>query len=300
MTDRASRLARALRSLDGLSIGDGFGEAFFTDPGSLAPRLEGRIPPDGPWYYTDDTVMAMSVVETLERHDRIDQDELAARFARKFALDPLRGYGRATHGILFQMVRGGDWRRLSAEAFDGVGSMGNGGAMRAGPIGAYFAGDVGTAAEQACLAAAVTHAHLEGQAGAMAVAAAAAWVGSGPVDPARLFEVVLDVVPRGETWDAIVQASAIGAAVHVLDAMTVVGNGLRTLSQDTVPLALWCVRHHLDDFPEALWTAANAYGDSDTLCAIVGGIVAMRDGGIGVPEEWRRRREPLSTFTRYE
>ena len=40
------------------------------------------------WYYTDDTIMAMSVVETLEEHGRIEQDALAARFGRKLVLDP--------------------------------------------------------------------------------------------------------------------------------------------------------------------------------------------------------------------
>lgn len=48
-----------------------------------------------------------------------------------------------------------------------------------------------------------------------------------------------------------------------------------------------------------LWAAMGAFGDSDTLGAIVGGIVSMRDGGRGVPEEWRRARESLSVFTRY-
>lgn len=299
MTDPASRLARAVRSLDGLSIGDAFGEAFFSDPVTLLPRLEQRVPPDAPWYYTDDTVMAMSVVETLEERGRIDQDELAVRFGRKLKLDPWRGYGRATHEILSEIARGGDWRRLSAAAFGGAGSMGNGGAMRAGPIGAYFAGDVETAATQARLAAEVTHAHPEGQAGAMAVAAAAAWVAGGAVDAAGLFDAVLDVVPPGETREGIGQASTIGGDTDILTAVSLVGNGLRTLAQDTVPFALWCVRHHLDDYPAALWAAAGAFGDADTLCAIVGGIVAMRDGGRGVPEEWRRSRESLSIFTRY-
>src|SRR6266436_1111420 len=71
MTDPGIRLARALRSLDGLSIGDAFGEAFISNPTNLAPRLEARIPPAAPWHYTDDTIMAMSVLETLEQYGRI-------------------------------------------------------------------------------------------------------------------------------------------------------------------------------------------------------------------------------------
>lgn len=85
----------------------------------------------------------------------------------------------------------------------------------------------------------------------------------------------------------------------MLIAMSVLGNGLQALSQDTVPLALWCVRHHLDDYEAALWAAVGAFGDSDTLAAIVGGIISLPEGGRGVPEEWDRAREPLSTFTRF-
>ncbi len=295
--DRAAALARALRSLDGLSVGDAFGEACFVDTRSLLARLAHRRLPDPPWNFSDDTVMGISVVETLEEHGRIEQDALARRFGHKLRLDPWRGYGRVTHQILTEIARGGDWRRLSAGAFDGVGSMGNGGAMRAGPIGAYFAGDLDAAAGQARLAAEVTHAHLEGQAGAMAVAAAAAWAAGGGTDPAALFGAVLDVVPAGITRDTIERAASIGADVDVLDVASQIGNGATTLAQDTVPFALWSVRHHLRDYESALWTAAAALGDCDTLCAIVGSIVAVAAGGTGVPAAWRARREPLTAFT---
>ena len=100
MSDAATRLARALRSLDGLSVGDAFGEAFFSDPTTLAPRIEARVPPDPPWHYTDDTIMAMSVVETLEQHGRIEQDDLARRFGQKLLRDAWRGYGPVTHQIV--------------------------------------------------------------------------------------------------------------------------------------------------------------------------------------------------------
>jgi ADP-ribosylglycohydrolase len=295
--DRAASLTRALRSLDGLSVGDAFGEACLVDTRSLLARLAHRWLPDPPWAFSDDTVMGISVVETLEEHGGIDQDALARRFGHKLCLDPWRGYGRVTHQILTEIARGGDWRALSAGAFDGVGSMGNGGAMRAGPIGAYFAGDLETAAGQARLAAAVTHANLEGQAGAMAVAAAAAWAAEAGTDPHGLFGAVLDVVPASITRDAIERASSIGADVEVLDVVSVIGNGIQALAQDTVPFALWCVRHHLRDYESALWTAAAALGDCDTLCAIVGSIVVLVPGGAGVPEAWRARRERLTAFT---
>src|SRR4029077_17518114 len=45
-----------------------------------------------------------------------------ARFGRKLLLDPWPGYGRVTHEIVSAIGRGGDWRRLSAAAFNGAGS----------------------------------------------------------------------------------------------------------------------------------------------------------------------------------
>src|SRR5207249_3465139 len=54
--------------------------------------------PRAPWGFTDDTMMAISVVSTLEEHAEIDQDHLAKSFARNY--DPSRGYGPAMHELL--------------------------------------------------------------------------------------------------------------------------------------------------------------------------------------------------------
>ena len=71
-----------------------------------------------------------------------------------------------------QRAAGADWREISPTLF-GSGSYGNGAAMRAAPIGGYFSGNPRRAAKEAQLSAVVTHAHPEGQAGAIAVAAVA-------------------------------------------------------------------------------------------------------------------------------
>lgn len=75
-------------------------------------------------------------------------------------------------------------------------------------------------------------------------------------------------------------------------AAAVLGRGLRTSAPDTVPFALWAVARHLDDFAGAVRDTADAGGDTDTTCAIAGGILACAPAGRP-PAEWLRRTEPL-------
>jgi ADP-ribosylglycohydrolase len=78
------RLSRASLSLEGLAIGDAFGQMFSTAPRAARARVqENRLPP-GPWWRTDDTEMALAIVEVLRRFGHIDQDALAQRFAERF------------------------------------------------------------------------------------------------------------------------------------------------------------------------------------------------------------------------
>jgi ADP-ribosylglycohydrolase len=295
-SDHAERLRRALASIEGLSVGDAFGERFFTSPQTVDQLIADRAVPRAPWKYTDDTVMALAIVEVLREHGRIHQDALAARFAAKYALDPARGYGASAHRILSALVEGNEWRDASFSAFGGMGSMGNGGAMRAGPIGAYFADNFAEAARHARLSAEVTHAHLEGQAGAIAVAVAAAWAAGGGRSEGELFDVVLDHVPESETRTGIARASVLPRTSDVRTAVSALGNGTNVISQDTVPFALWCAARHLHDYEEALWTTVAGLGDRDTTCAIVGSIIALVDLSR-IPADWLSAREALEVMS---
>ena len=173
---RPDRAARVRRCLDGLSVGDAFGQCFFSPHEIATPRrVAANDGPPPPWHYTGDTEMAVVVVAELERRGEMDRDALATAFARRYAADPRRGYGGTAHSILRAIGAGDPWPRVAAAAFDGMGSMGNGGAMRSAPIGAWFADDLPALVEQARRSAEVTHARPEGQAGAVAVAVAAAF-----------------------------------------------------------------------------------------------------------------------------
>ena len=124
---RDQRMARALEVLEGLSVGDAFGERYFALPHVLETMIERRLLAPAPWGYTDDSEMALGIIEVLSRHGRIVQDDLAETFARRYRANRMRGYGGTAHGILQKISVGLEWREVSAEPFDGQGSMGNGG-----------------------------------------------------------------------------------------------------------------------------------------------------------------------------
>jgi ADP-ribosylglycohydrolase len=290
--DHLNRLQRAQASLDGLSIGDAFGEQFFRGLDTIIPMIENRVLPARPWNYTDDTVMALSIVDVLSERRIIDQDLLAALFGARYRFDRKRGYGGTAHGILTRISSGMPWRDASTSAFGGMGSMGNGGAMRAAPIGAYFFDDFEAVSENAHLSAEVTHAHLEGQAGAIAVAVAAACMAKFIQDPSELFNVILHYTPDSATRAGILQASKLPLTYDVHTAVSALGNGSRIISQDTVPFTLWCAARHINQFEEAIWTTVSGLGDVDTTCAIVGGILAANPD-TKAPVVWLRSRESL-------
>jgi ADP-ribosylglycohydrolase len=295
--DHAARMDRVRLALDGLSVGDAFGGQFFIpEVAESAFPVRGLPPP--PWRYTDDTEMALGISEVLERQGRIDQDELARVFARRYHNDAYRGYGPTMHDILPAIGRGVPWREAAATPFGGRGSLGNGSAMRVAPVGAYFADDLDAVVAAARASAEVTHAHPEGRAGAIAIAVAAAWAfqAAGTQDRhsgERLFQVVLDRTPEGRTRQGILSARELGKAAEPGRAASHLGNGSRVTCMDTVPFCLWCAARHLDSYPEALWTTVSGFGDVDTTCAIVGGIVALATGRGGIPGEWLEAREPL-------
>ena len=289
--DGETRWARALASLDGLSVGDAFGERLFLDEDSIEARRE----PHGRWRTTDDTEMAIAIVDALRRDARIVEDTLARAFAGRFQVDPYRGYGPGARVVLMNIGGGIDWQEAARAAFGGAGSMGNGAAMRVAPLGAFFADDVSAVIAEARRSAVVTHAHDDGQAGAIAVAVAAACAAraAGELDPAAFFETVLAATPPGPTRVGIEQASRLPLESPPLDAALELGAGWKTICADTVPFCLWIAARHADDFGEALWETVSVPGDRDTNCAIVGGIMGALVGREGIPDEWLAAREPL-------
>lgn len=270
----------------GLALGDAFGETWFRAERDVRERE--LLPPV--WHWTDDTAMALGVYRVLRKHGRIDQDALAAEFVAEYTRDPNRNYGSSVHQVLTAIRDGDPWREAAGRQFGGMGSWGNGAAMRVAPVGAWFAADLDEVVKQARMSAEVTHTHPEAIAGAIAVAVATALNVRGGFTLAD----VAAWVPDGEVRTRLGKAQRIRLDSHPCVPGSIVGNGSDISAADTVPLAVWCAARHQDDLVEGLWATVSAGGDTDTTCAMVGGIVAARTGLDAVPAEWWAAAEPVS------
>ena len=283
------RIKYTKRALEGIALGDCFGQTFFMEDEVACQRIRERKILEESWHFTDDTVMGIGIYRILEKYGEINQDKLAEIFAKNYLLDWHRGYGGTAHSILREIGEGSDWREVAPKVFDGMGSMGNGAAMRAAPIGAYFADDLDKVMYEARKSAEVTHSHIEGIVGALAVAVAAALIwnkkaGEYFKDGKDFLYDIAQVMPESDTKYKILSAASIKRESKIDFVISVLGNGMKLTAQDTVPFCLWCVAYYYESLEEALWKAVSALGDRDTICAIVGGIVSLYENRV--PRKW--------------
>ncbi len=282
--------------LEGLSVGDAFGEVFAYGSDSVRRRV-GQGVLAGPWWWTDDTAMALGIMECLTRCGKIEEELLAWIFSRNFKRDPDRGYGNMAARILRQIAEGEPWEAVSRSAFSG-GSMGNGSAMRVGPLGAWFADDLDRVASEAMKSSRVTHWHPEGIAGAIAVAVAVAcaWqTRNSACDEARevMAREILRLTPEGDTRSGIEVAVGLEPRLSPDVVGRRLGNGSLVTVPDTVPFVIWSALRSLDDFSDGLISTVEGGGDCDTNAAMVGAILTARLGVSAIPSEWLAAREAL-------
>ena len=111
-------------------------------------------------------------------------------------------------------------------------------------------------------------------------------------------EMFLDAIYQqsedSDTKAKVGKALSLPATYRIETVTNILGNGKQLLAQDTVPFALWCVAHHLQNFEEALWVAVAGLGDRDTICAMVGSIAILYAPDT-VPAAWVASVEAIQT-----
>jgi ADP-ribosylglycohydrolase len=289
--DIQNRIKLAKKSLLGLSIGDAFGESFFGERDEILDHIYQRKIPKTSWEFTDDTVMGIAVFEQLEKTGTINQNELIKLFVENHSKDVNRGYGATARRILREIEEGGDWKEISNGVFDGMGSMGNGAAMRVSPIGAFHFDDFEKVKTLTVKSAEITHSNIEAITGAIAVSIASALstklkLENETISAENFIQTILSELPDSDTKSKINKSLSVPYSYRIDTVKTILGNGTKIMAQDTVPFAIWCAAHNLNDFENALWKAVSILGDRDTICAIVGGITIMSSNEDKIPSNW--------------
>lgn len=195
------------------------------------------------------------------------------------------GIGSATLRAVLKL-----WLGFSPRT-SGVFSAGNGPAMRSALLG-LVSTDLEHMRELVAASTNITHTDPKARFGALAVALAARQAAGD--EPATEFLGRLKELLAGE--DAGEFISLLERAVHSATAgestlafaeQLGCQHGVSGYTYHTVPVAIHAWLQHPSSYSEAIQVAIGCGGDTDTVAAIVGGIVGSRVGVEGIPLAWR-------------
>lgn len=286
--------SRARGMILGAALGDALGRPVeFSTWEAIRDRYgaDGLQEPEGPLRPTDDTSMTVAVARALIDAGADGPEALMAAIVREFVhwrsiVRPDDAPGTTCLEATARLAAGVGWDRAGVSW-----SKGNGAAMRAAPVGFFFARHPLLLREVSRLIARSTHGHPTAASSAVAVAtcvreALAARAPRHWVDAAI---AAMTNLPGGEVVDALARVPA--ALRHGAEPprMEAVGEGWT--ADEAVALALVAVLRHPSDFVGAMRCAVNHSGDSDTVACIAGALLGARLGEDELPEEWLDRLE---------
>ena len=167
----------------------------------------------------------------------------------------------------------------------GVGSAGNGPAMRAAVIGVLAEdGDEVTRLTEA--ATTLTHTDPRALQGALLVAHAARHATLRTPDPlAAVLPLATDEGLRANLL-AVRGGLAEGLPDEAMADRLGLSRGVSGFVNHTVPVALFCWLRHRGDYRAAVSAAVNLGGDTDTVAAITGALAGTDVGEAGLPADW--------------
>ncbi len=174
----------------------------------------------------------------------------------------------------------------------GVFSAGNGAAMRAAILGVYECDDDARLWQLVRASSRITHTDPRAEQGAMAVALAARYSVTVNDDSFRGEDYLALTTPFVQDHDlagklqlAVQRADEGASAASFADELGL-QRGVSGFVNHTVPVAIFCWLRHRHDFRAALEAAICLGGDTDTVGAIVGGLVGTRGREVIWPAEW--------------
>jgi ADP-ribosylglycohydrolase len=234
---------------------------------------------------SDDTEHACMTADALLRHPD-DPDAFARSLAWKlrwWLLAAPAGVGSATLRAILRL-----WVGVPPDR-SGVHSAGNGPAMRAPVIGAFFANDESRLRSVIRASTRLTHADPRAERGALIIALAAAHaVRTGDA------EGFIEVARRESAPDEELQRTLAVASERLRDGSSPaafadaigLSRGVTGYINHTVPATLYCWLRSPTSYEEAVTACIALGGDTDSTAAMVGSLVGATAGAQAVPERW--------------
>ena len=227
---------------------------------------------------TDDTEQALCIARSLTEQGAFDPTDVADRFVAWFNSGPF-DVGRMTAKALRRLDRGESWEEAGQsvweESAEGA-NAGNGSVMRCPPLAIAFADDFGTLQQVSRQSSQITHADPRCTYGCAILNHTIA--GHLPEQPDPLTDALDDLEndAPAELLDAL-RPILRSDELDKLETSGYVVHSLQTALQDALTS---------DTAEEAIVTAVNRGGDTDTIGAIAGAVAGARFGAESLPERW--------------
>lgn len=231
-----------------------------------------------PGQYSDDTQMSIVVAESLIANHGFNPDDLAQRYLAWIKSGLARGYGKTTLMAMQNLDSGRHWSESGV-----AGSYGNGTAMRAAPFGVYFRNDLRSLVNIVKIDSAITHVSEDAEAGAIAIALAAAYAVNNDTDD--LLDKICQYLPNSKVKNTIFSLGSLVDSSYITPEQALRVLGTRANVQETVPAAIYCFLK-FDNYIDAVRAAIRAGGDTDTTAAIVGALFGAKFGINGIDKSF--------------
>ena len=245
---------------------------------------------DGRW--TDDTHMMIGVAESLIANKGFNGEHMAWTFIKNWEKEPWRGYGPGPPRV-FRMIKSGvAWNEAARQLYGGMGSFGNGAAMRVAPVGLFYYDNAEKLREIAYKSAEITHTHVLGKEGAALQAYAVALALKTPLkkfSPSSFLDELTSFTRVDAYREKLEKAKALLESDDKREIIESLGNNVEALN--SVPTAIYCFAKHYQSYVKAVLYAVSLGGDTDTIGAMTGAIAGAHHGLEKIPENWREKLE---------
>ena len=276
----------ATEVLLGLACGDALGrpvefrsaESITDEHGTVREMLGDGTHGQPAGTVTDDTDLALCIARSLVEQEAFDGQDIADRFHEWYESGPF-DVGLMTADALRTYDRGASWRDAGREVCqdrpEGQ-NAGNGSVMRCAPHAIAFADDLDTLVRVSTLSSAITHYDPRCTSGCAILNGTIAGFlrnADAPLDAA------LERV-QGDAPDELVEALRLVPDVVTDEQLQSTGYVVHTL-QTALHDALT-----VESAEDAIVTAVNRGGDTDTVGAVTGAIAGARFGKESLPDRW--------------